>query len=544
MEDDLQLEEYDNTETLAEDVGEFDDEDLIDDEELEEITQAKMSVDFDDIEEEDPDDVGFDDVDEEVLDQIDGDIEIEEIEEDDEEDYEGEETSITAKIKSKLQGLFSKKSQKDDLGDLEEIDDEMDDEENLSFKGKMEKTLKTVVDHKLPMLGNLLNKNKDKETVAVDTDGNELDELDLEENEVVQEKVGAKTKITPIHIIVVIGLVFLFWPDEEPKAPEPVAKKIVKKHQPPKKKAAPVIEDVKKGVEEIKKAIVDSGTKKPLNSDMGKKAEEPIKKIEKTPIEEDPEIKKIDLEVAKKIEKVENSNPDLEALKTDNQEPIKKEEEKKTNKEIKEEVKVENVADADLESLDEDADSNTDAAPTEEIDLGDIQTIDTPVIENQTDVAETKNDGMDTNVDIVDTSTDDEVVKVDEVITQMPEEIIPQQELQPDASTEITKKLLKDLEVRLKEEKKVQKTLSVVKPTAAPSYEITGLGLVYNCKDGHWACIEQEEYSKCRQNYSWNKNEGIPLECYPVAFLKTEYDCAMVQQEKIDSVSDTGFCQM
>lgn len=553
MEDDLQLEEYDTTDTMAEDMGELDDsEDLLDDPDLVEMTQANMDVDFNDVEEEDPDDVGFEDVDDELLDE-DDDVEIEEVDEDDEEEYEIETASLTARIKDKLQGIFAKKKKEELFDDEEdeEIEEDIDSDstQDISFKDKMDKTLKTVVNQKLPMLGNLLNKNKNKETVALDSDGNKLDDLDLEEgDDIPQEKVGKKLKITPMHILIIAGLaIFLIdFGEEETKAPDVKPKKVVNKKPPVKIKKKPIIEDIKKGVEEIKKNIADSGTKTPLDggADTTTKKEPVVEKIEKKPVEKDPEIAKIDPEVAKKIDDIENTNTNLDDLKTKD-EPIKpvKDVPKVVDVPKKDEPpKIENITDTDLDSLDSGADSNVDAVPTDDIDLGDLDSIETPVDTSTNTASDTTID--ETPMDIVDTSTSDEVVKIDDVMDMKPEEIIPQKELQPDASTEITKKLLQDLEVRLKEEKKVQKTMSVVKPTPAPSYEIAGLGLVYNCKDGHWACIEREEYGKCRQNYSWNKNEGIPLECYPVAFLKTEYDCAMVQQEKIDSVSDTDFCEM
>jgi hypothetical protein len=115
--------------------------------------------------------------------------------------------------------------------------------------------------------------------------------------------------------------------------------------------------------------------------------------------------------------------------------------------------------------------------------------------------------------------------------------------VESDISTDITKKLLQDLEVKLKEEKKELQLVEVLKPVTAPSYETIGKGLVYNCKDGHWACIEGEGYKQCRQHYSWNKSQSVPSECYPFAVLDNDLDCAAVQQEKIDAVSDTKFCK-
>lgn len=128
-------------------------------------------------------------------------------------------------------------------------------------------------------------------------------------------------------------------------------------------------------------------------------------------------------------------------------------------------------------------------------------------------------------------------------VTVAPEEIVPQEIIDPEMSTDMTKKLLENLQVKLKEERVVQKDTEPLRPMSAPSYVAAGSGLVYNCKGGHWACIEADEFKKCRQNYAWNKSESIPIECYPFAFLDNDYDCETVQQEKVNSVPDLNFCE-
>ena len=123
------------------------------------------------------------------------------------------------------------------------------------------------------------------------------------------------------------------------------------------------------------------------------------------------------------------------------------------------------------------------------------------------------------------------------------EQILPQDVIEPPASNEITKQLLKDLEVKLKEERREQEILEDVKPTSAPSYDNIGKGLVYNCVDEHWACVNDESFKQCRGNYSWNRQQEVDTECYPYAQLGNEIDCATVQQEKIDTISATTFCK-
>lgn len=128
-------------------------------------------------------------------------------------------------------------------------------------------------------------------------------------------------------------------------------------------------------------------------------------------------------------------------------------------------------------------------------------------------------------------------------LQQIDDSVIDPTGLTGDATTDITKKLLSDLEGRLKAQKKQQELIKVLKPVAAPSYEAIGAALVYNCTGQHWACIGPKAYQECRQNYSWNKEKRIPLECYPFAEMDDNFDCASVQQEKINTIGDTSFCK-
>ena len=112
-----------------------------------------------------------------------------------------------------------------------------------------------------------------------------------------------------------------------------------------------------------------------------------------------------------------------------------------------------------------------------------------------------------------------------------------------DKMTDLTEKLLGGLEERLKEEKREQDLVEVLKAVSAPSYEARGPSLVYNCSGQHWACVEPKFYKECRQNYSWNKKNNLPIECYPFAEMDDNFDCATVQQEKIDTIGKTNFCK-
>lgn len=91
-------------------------------------------------------------------------------------------------------------------------------------------------------------------------------------------------------------------------------------------------------------------------------------------------------------------------------------------------------------------------------------------------------------------------------------------------------------------EEKTESNPNVVTYTAPPQYLDRGRGLVYNCKDGHWACISGGSYSRCQQNKKWNDQEKKNTECNPVEVYATDQDCLQAQKLKVDFSSDTSFC--
>lgn len=121
------------------------------------------------------------------------------------------------------------------------------------------------------------------------------------------------------------------------------------------------------------------------------------------------------------------------------------------------------------------------------------------------------------------------------------EKSIDEDILNSDVSDAITNEILKGIEKKAKKVKE-KKLLDVRKPTDAPSYDSLGENLVYNCKDKHWACVNSSAYAQCRENYSWNKKQKIKLDCYPDKILDNESDCASLQQQNIDEIEDTDFC--
>jgi hypothetical protein len=420
------------------------------------------------------------DLDDEELDL--GDDELEE-EEEDEED-EPAKTGLKEKFSSLMSNLKKKKGKNSEDDDIE-IDEDFDEETHSAGKDPKGGAGDHFTDFKYKVEQTI---NEKVPALAKLLNKNKKDpssdDSKLEENGEVSAK--PKFKLTPIHIVVIIAVVIILLDfGEDEKVPEPKTTK--KSRKGPKKKPKKIVET---NTESIKKETPK---------------EEPI--IE-TPVEEPPveaSIPEPDTEPEPKS--------DLEDLKMeDNPEPVIAETEPEEP-----EAEPEN---SELEDLTLDTEPQVEPPPAVE-----STPEPEPMIAESEPEVETEDEGL-----VEDTSPNSE-------------EIIPQENIETNISTDITRKLLKDLEVRLKAEKRVQKTIDVLKPISAPSYETVGKGLVYNCNGKHWACIEGDEYKKCRQNYSWNRSESIPIECYPVAFLETEFDCNTVQQEKIDSVSETNFCE-
>jgi hypothetical protein len=64
-------------------------------------------------------------------------------------------------------------------------------------------------------------------------------------------------------------------------------------------------------------------------------------------------------------------------------------------------------------------------------------------------------------------------------------------------------------------------------------YDQLGRGLVYNCKEKYWACINKAAYVICNKNMKWNKNHGKPAECAVQSVYGSDDDCATVQKYNV-----------
>lgn len=128
--------------------------------------------------------------------------------------------------------------------------------------------------------------------------------------------------------------------------------------------------------------------------------------------------------------------------------------------------------------------------------------------------------------------------KIDQLLEKINQETtvenvkIPSQGEEP-APSEIPKK-----EVSL--ESKISESPS---ETPAPAYDEVGRGLVYNCKDKYWACLDKPNYIICNKNMKWNESKGNSKECVVQNIYNTDEDCAKIQKYNVSTNQSTAFCQ-
>lgn len=416
-----------------------------------------------------------------------------------------EEYDKTDSIQSDEYGFEDIESEEPEDVDFE---DEIDDDELETTPGVKasaeKKSITDMIGKQLPALANIFNRVKKKKATKVDEDPAELSSDEPDE----AKKAKPKFKLTPIHIVVILGLVvLLFLGDEEPEVTTAPVKP-TRENIPERKVVEP--ENEPTVADDFSENTVDEDT--PVVPETATDVEDSMADIrmENTPEQVDPP-ETSDTE-ASDLEDFESNDPTVTPS---------------------------------IDSRMGDVELDIDTSPRAS-DQPSGESMDSEVISDTVDATEELDVAADTveQTDIVEEDLEDPVVsEAPEVVPDKAEEIVPQEIVDPALSSDMTKKLLENLQVKLKKERVEQKLVEQIRPVGAPSYDSPGSGLVYNCRGGHWACIDADEYRKCRQNFSWNKSETIPIECYPMAFLETDFDCGTVQQEKVNSVPDLSFCE-
>ena len=87
------------------------------------------------------------------------------------------------------------------------------------------------------------------------------------------------------------------------------------------------------------------------------------------------------------------------------------------------------------------------------------------------------------------------------------------------------------------------KIIETPSETPAPAYDQMGRGLVYNCKDKYWACIDKLSYIRCNKNLKYNESVGKAKECVIQAIYATNDDCAKIQKYNVSVSQSTDFCK-
>ncbi len=75
-----------------------------------------------------------------------------------------------------------------------------------------------------------------------------------------------------------------------------------------------------------------------------------------------------------------------------------------------------------------------------------------------------------------------------------------------------------------------------------PNYLRSGRGLVYNCKENHWACVDKFSYFTCFENQKWNQDNSQDTECITRDVYASEADCASIQKFYVNKPEPTDFC--
>lgn len=79
--------------------------------------------------------------------------------------------------------------------------------------------------------------------------------------------------------------------------------------------------------------------------------------------------------------------------------------------------------------------------------------------------------------------------------------------------------------------------------TPPPAYDQLGRGLVYNCKEKFWACLDKNAYVACNKNMKWNKAHNKAAECAVQSVYNSDEDCNTVQKYNVSTNVPTTFCQ-
>ena len=78
----------------------------------------------------------------------------------------------------------------------------------------------------------------------------------------------------------------------------------------------------------------------------------------------------------------------------------------------------------------------------------------------------------------------------------------------------------------------------------APQYtsKNVGRGLVYNCKDKHWACIDRLSYFQCRDHARWSISKSKNPDCVINSVYASGKSCSLAQLQMIEKLEIPKYC--
>ncbi|MBC7428401.1 MAG: hypothetical protein H7336_07300 [Bacteriovorax sp.] len=144
---------------------------------------------------------------------------------------------------------------------------------------------------------------------------------------------------------------------------------------------------------------------------------------------------------------------------------------------------------------------------------------------------------------VVDTSVDH---KIDQLIDHVDQTAAPETAAANTSTEEVnipSQLQALDKKTPKKAASMASKIVEDVSETLPPVYDQVGRGLVYNCKDKYWACVDKPSYVVCNKNMKWNELKGNTAECIIQNIYNTDEDCAKIQKYNVSTSQPTAFCK-
>lgn len=415
-----------------------------------------------------------------------------------------------------------------DINILNSIEDPLEHEEDLKLQ--IEDEMHDEIANEESELSPLLQKIKDQVPSLfklVSFIGSKFSKEKIKQVDQVEgpetSKPKKKTKFKVIHLVFLLGFAFLLFEEEIVGTDEPAVVATDSEKKVPDTKTLPKVLPVEK--KEVGTTADDPlliGSAKPLVEDLDPTA------VEVTP------------EPAKPSEDITDlfkDNTDIDSSNASNNSENVDDAIDSIN------AQADALEDNQLGDVVSDDTTNTvDTTSTDSLDLtgntGDIDSEDDPVNSEVADI--------DVSIDEPSSKSDKRVEESKSIVESKIEDDVSDDFLVKDfdSGVDITKSIIADLQNKVDEKKNqdlVEKNTNYDLLDSI-NYELPGRGLVYNCIDGHWACVNIKSYSLCQNNYSYDLQNKKQVQCFPSSIYEGIVDCEDEQLNKVSNSADTKFC--